>query len=311
MITKELCENEISQNPNNAEIYLTRGDLYYQEKEYGKALQDYEKAIELGEDLEDDVCYKECLDYKKSKAEIEQLTKKINENPQDINNYMARAYYYSLNKEYNKAIGDISKAIEISPNATLCHVRRQLCEDLIEYDLKEAIELATGKEKVSSYWCRANFYKEKYLANRIENEEFIEKAEQDYDEAIKYSENKMQANFEKSNFYADIEDKEKAIEYCQKAVEIADRENEILYLSKYIKFLCELYYESENYKKTIETATQALEIETEEHAIMDLLCYRIESYKAEGKEEEAKDDEKEYQTILKNHKCNHHHNGHC
>ena len=73
----EILTDEITQNPDDAESYINRGDWYYQQRDFENALYDYEKAVELGEDLDEDVCYLECLDFKRADEKIADFSKKI------------------------------------------------------------------------------------------------------------------------------------------------------------------------------------------------------------------------------------------
>lgn len=67
-----------------ARAYYGRGELYYDEKNYGQAVTDYDKAIQL--------------------------------NPNDATPYKNRGRAYGALKEYAKAIVDCNKAIQLSPN---------------------------------------------------------------------------------------------------------------------------------------------------------------------------------------------------
>lgn len=308
----EILTDVITQNPEDSESFMNRGDWYYQQKDFAKALIDYEKAIELGEDLEEDVCYLECLDFKRADEKIEELSQKIAQNPEDIDNYTARAYFYSLKREYDRAISDISNAIRISPSTILYHAQTILCEDLIEYNLTKAIEIAEEEKKHTSYWFRGNHYKEKYLANK-EDIHFLEQAEEDYQNAIACAKSKHSAYYEISRFYEDVENFEEAIKSCKSAVEAADKENEILFLAKYTEQLATLFYETGNYEESINYATQALQLTDNEHTLMHLLEIRSNCYEQIGEPFKAFEDKERLEHIIAHHHCHdenchgHHH----
>lgn len=313
MTEMEILTEEIKQNPQNSEVYLNRADLYYQLKDFAKALIDYEKAIELGEDLEEDVCYLECLDFKNSDAKIAEITAKIEKDPKKIDNYTARAYFYSLKRQYNEAIADISTAINIAPSAILYHARTTLCEDLIEYDLSKAIEVAeTEEKKCVGLWFRGNHYKGKYLANKEESL-FFEQAEKDYKNAISYAKDKDCAYFELSTFYEDVEELPLAIEACGQAVKIADEENNVLFLAKYTEQLASLHYATENYEEAAKYATEAMKLNDNEHSLMHLLSIRANCYEQTGEPFKAFEDKERLEHIIAHHHCHdenchgHHH----
>ncbi len=309
MTTIENLTAEIEKNPNLSVNYINRADWYYQEKNFAKALLDYEKAIELGEDLEDDVCYLECLDFKKADSKIAEFTQKIRQNPEEINNYTARAYFYSLKKLFVNAINDISSAIQITPSPVLFHARTVLCEDLIEYDLSQAIESADDEKKYASLWFRGNHYKEKYLAN---NEEliFLKKAEEDYKTAVTYAKDKDCAYFELSRFYEDIENFDAAINACSLAVKFADEENKVLFLAKYTEQLASLYYREKNYQKAEKYATKAMQLNDNEHNLMHLLELRADCYEHLKEPFKAFEDREELEHLISHHHC-HDENCHC
>lgn len=309
MTTLDDLTKEIEKNPANSENYLNRADWYYQEKIFDKALSDYEKAIELGEDLEDDVCYLECLDFKKADEKIEEFSQKIVQNPKEVANYTARAYFYSLKKLFVNAINDISSAISITPTPVLFHARTVLCEDLIEYDLSLAIESAEDEKKYACLWFRGNHYKEKYLAN---NEEiiFLKKAEEDYKTAISYAKDKDCAYYELSCFYEDIENYEEAINACSMAVKLADDANNVLFLAKYTEQLATLYYHSKNYKEAEIIATKAMQLNDNEHNLMHLLELRADCYEQLNEPFKAFEDREELEHLISHHHC-HDEDCHC
>lgn len=303
----EILTDEITQNPDDAESYINRGDWYYQQRDFENALYDYEKAVELGEDLDEDVCYLECVDFKRADEKIADFSKKIEKEPENINHYTARAYFYSLKKQYDKAISDISAAIKIAPSTILYHAQTVLCEDLIEYNLTKAIEIAEDEKKYTSYWFRGNHYKEKYLANK-EDEHLLEQAEEDYQNAIACAKDKHSAYFEISRFYEDVENFEEAIKSCKSAVDAADAADEVLFLAKYTEQLAALFYETKDYERAVEYATKAISLTENEHSLMHLLKIRSDSYKQIGEHFKAFEDKERLEHLIAHHHC---HDEHC
>lgn len=308
----EILTDEIEQHPKDVESYLNRADWYYQKKDFEHALIDYEKAIELGEDLEEDVCYLECLDFKNADKKIEEFSKKIEQSPEDVNNYTARAYFYSLKREYDKAIADISAAIKITPSTVLYHARTVLCEDLIEHDLSNAIEVAEDEKKYASLWFRGNYYKEKYLANK-EELHFLEKAEEDYLKAITYANDKECAYYELSKFYEDVENLENAIEACKTAIQTANKADNVLFLAKYTEQLASLFYAAEKFDEAVDYATKAMDLNDNDHLLMHLLELRSDCYERLGEPFKAFEDKERLEHVIAHHHCHdenchgHHH----
>jgi tetratricopeptide (TPR) repeat protein len=75
-----------------AETYLRRGSAYYQEGDYDKAISDYTKAIEL--------------------------------DPKNTEAYSCRGFLNAGKGQYDKAISDYSKAIELNPKYAGSHYNR-------------------------------------------------------------------------------------------------------------------------------------------------------------------------------------------
>jgi tetratricopeptide (TPR) repeat protein len=97
-------------------IYVNRGSAYKNLKQYDKAINDYNKAIEL--------------------------------NPADADAYYDRGIIYYYLKQYNKAINDYSKAIELKPNFAYAYNNRGFtylwlgkCEKA-KSDFDKAIEIS-------------------------------------------------------------------------------------------------------------------------------------------------------------------------
>ena len=110
------CNKAIDLHPNDAANYGSRADIYIDLKEYSKAIQDHNKIIEI--------------------------------EPNSASNHFSRGVIYDgWLKEYSKAIQDYNNAIDLDPNyAAVYHQRGLLFYSLglIEKacaDCKKACEL--------------------------------------------------------------------------------------------------------------------------------------------------------------------------
>lgn len=259
METIEFYTNALELDKENAvEYYLGRAELYFENYEYLKALADFEKAIELGEEsIKDDECYLTCLDYKNADALISELTDSL-ESEKSVEAYTQRAYLYELKQEYDKAFADISSAIALEPtNSELYTCRAELCKEIEKYDYSKAIE--NSPNECEYYHDRAEFY--------TKNGEY-EKAEQDYNKAIEVDKNSEYSYSARAGFYQNIECLEEAIKDYNKALELCpEYENAIetledLYIGKagYLHDRAECYQQLEQFEKALEDYNKTIEI---------------------------------------------------
>ncbi len=113
----------IDAGEENAQLYIQRGDLYFEKREFFDAVEDYTSAIEL--DPEADQAY-----FGRGMALARQgfidegiadVTEFIKRNPESSLAYTKRGVRYIWKKEYDKAEKDLTKAIELDPNNSEAH----------------------------------------------------------------------------------------------------------------------------------------------------------------------------------------------
>ena len=206
-------------NPANAvEYYLGRAEFYCIEHEYDKAYQDYSKAEELGADVEKEYRYSMCADYINAHELIEQLTKEIENKPNDYELYCRRANIYLLTRQYNRAIADAENATKIKPCAETFDFMHSLTEKIKESNVFDAVRLSDKKNLIDAYKLRI-----KYAENNVilfEHAEYWQyRAEKDLDSIIELAKDKTLALYLKVNFYERINNIGSAIMYCKRVVE--------------------------------------------------------------------------------------------
>ena len=108
----------IELNPNHARSYNNRGIVNHNLKQYERAIEDYNKAIEL--DPEDayfysnrGVAYRRIGDFNRA---LEDYNKAIELNPKEASAYNNRGLCYRKLKQYEKEQEDYEKALELDPN---------------------------------------------------------------------------------------------------------------------------------------------------------------------------------------------------
>ena len=114
----EYYQKTIELKPDNTEVYNNMGIAYNHKGSYDKAIEYYEKAIELNPDLSEAFnnmgnAYSDKGNYDKA---IECYQKVIELNPDDVDAYynMGNAYFKKGN--YNKAIECYKESIELNPD---------------------------------------------------------------------------------------------------------------------------------------------------------------------------------------------------
>ena len=126
----------IELNPNSEAAYLNRGNDYVRKLQFDLAIADFNKAIELNPN--DEAAYlargnayinKGFRDSAVYIFAIADFSKAITLNPNDAVAYDNRGYAYALNKQYDLAVPDLNKAIQLSKDpATIQHAQRILGE---------------------------------------------------------------------------------------------------------------------------------------------------------------------------------------
>ena len=142
---KESFEKAVELNPNLAEAYYFRGMVQLDNE---KADADFTKAIELKPNYPEAYFQrglKNDLNNKRAEA-MKDYNKAIELNPNFIDAYMTRAVLYLLDQKGQLAIADYTKVIELKPDGESYYVRGNSYLEIGEYsraitDLTKSIQL--------------------------------------------------------------------------------------------------------------------------------------------------------------------------
>lgn len=158
--TIKLCTQEIAINPTNSHAYMVRAISYEAEKQYSEALSDLSKAIELDSDkhifyhhrariYKINGKYEMALaDYDKTIHLFPKETPDNDQNGLAINYFHRALLYYRAFVDYDKALEDLHRVIELDPNAATAYVAiGSIHNDCQRYDmaldyLNEGLRLA-------------------------------------------------------------------------------------------------------------------------------------------------------------------------
>jgi len=148
-----------------SELYVWRGNAWYNKKDYDNALVDYNKAIEINPNYElafynRGFAWIAKQDYNRAIADFNKV---IEINPNSASAYVSRGSIRRALKEYNTAIVDYNNAIEIDPNYASAYYNRGLAkkENNIDFegskqDFEKYLELTADENDI---WAKyANYY---------------------------------------------------------------------------------------------------------------------------------------------------------
>lgn len=115
--SKNLWTDVITKDPTTALAYNSRGNYYYEQKKYDKALKDYEKAIQY--DAQNYLAYTNRANIFETQGQynkaIEDYTKSLSIKKNHYKGLINRAKAYMAIKDYPKSIADYKQATLINP----------------------------------------------------------------------------------------------------------------------------------------------------------------------------------------------------
>ncbi len=216
----------LSLDKNCKEAYLGLGDYYEDKEEYELAIENYTKAIEIDKDYL--AAYKRRADvYSYTKEDnddkkIEDYNEILEHEPANYQFYFKRAEELYYKKEYEAALSDYSKAIELDVKNlggiwNYLH-RAEVYEELGNNeaalaDLDKAVSIAEleDSQQDSAYSARARFYA---------NQNDLKNALEDYTKAIIFSPDYFLNYYNIAEIYEQQGDTENAIRYYEKVTEL-------------------------------------------------------------------------------------------
>lgn len=205
----ESYNRAIELDQNNAIAYYNRGIVYGKQREYEKAIEDYSRAIDLDENCvnaynNQGSAYGEQGEYDKAVADY---SRAIELDKNYKNAYYGRGIVYGKQGEYDKAIADYSKVIELDENYAYAYNNRgNVYDEQGEYD-----------KAIADYSKAIDLDENNAVAYNNRGYTFVrqgeyEKAIADYSKAIELDENYKYAYLNRANVYRFLGENEKALE---------------------------------------------------------------------------------------------------
>ena len=226
--TIEYYTKAIEMDHNFSEAYFYRGRMYGLMLEFEKAKKDFDKAIELNPNYAEAYYYRSCsYDFSDYEHQIKDLTKAIEINPNFVEAYKFRGAVYNYICEYDKAINDFNKVIELSSNTSI---------------------LASAYSgRASSYNGKGNY----------------DKAIEDYTKAIELDQDKADFYLYRGGCYFDKGDYKKAINDYTIAINLYYRilEPKSYLFIMFYKLRADAYFADGDYSNAIKDYTEIIELD--------------------------------------------------
>lgn len=124
---RRLVDRAISDNPDFAGFYYTRGMISNQRSNYRRAIEDFDKALEL-QDINQSRVYLNRgiskLNLEDPDSAMEDFELAIDNNPQNISAYNYRGMVNYRNNRYDLATEDFDRIININPRNDVAYYNR-------------------------------------------------------------------------------------------------------------------------------------------------------------------------------------------
>ncbi|WP_372368180.1 tetratricopeptide repeat protein [Candidatus Uabimicrobium sp. HlEnr_7] len=270
----QLLEKKIKNNPSNAFLYNTRGNIYLDNNMLLKAENDFKTAIRLGpKDVRGYSNLANLMKKQKRNKEAEKLYQKLIElNPNNPIIYYNRGIFFSTMGNIPKAIKDYQKAIEIDPqysqayhNLGFGYYRLGKFNNAIKNYTKA---IALDKQNSLFFFNRARVYAER---------EDFEKAVIGFKKAtnlqlllpkaVKVDNYLMKCYSNLAATYMKLRQFDKAIENCSEGLK-QDSEYAQLFHIRGISL-----FKKKDYRKTIVDLERALSLQSKLRKNIVLECY--------------------------------------
>ena len=205
-------------DPNNKMAYNNKGYLYEELKNYKKALENFNKVIEIDPNAKETYNARGCINVylKKYKEALEDYNREIKLNPDFIDVYYNRGRLYFTNlKNNDKALKDFNKVIQLDSNYKEVYNSRAILYTKLGKN-KEALEDYNKGIELDPN-CKVFYFNRGSLY--IELNEY-KKALEDFNKVIKIDSNNKEAYCNRGYLYTELKQYKKALENFTKAIEI-------------------------------------------------------------------------------------------
>ena len=273
-----ICKYEmtVSRRSDEAKFYDNRGVTYHSKSEIDKAIEGYNKAIELNPDSAITYRNRGVAYYNKGKFHraVDDFSKVISLTPDNPFAYLGRGQAYRSLLVFEKAIQDFSTAIGLKPDAAAGAYTERGVTYHNKGDVDKAIEdfnaaIALDPEFVEAYTYRGQAYHDKGE---------VDQAIEDYNEAIRRESEHAEPYTYRGIIYKEQGEIDKAIEDHGKAIEL-DPEFAEAYFNR-----GQAYYAKNELNKAIADYDKAIQLNPK---LVEAYTHRGNAYRAKAELDSA------------------------
>ncbi|OHD56511.1 MAG: hypothetical protein A2Y33_15420 [Spirochaetes bacterium GWF1_51_8] len=274
-----------SQDSGDYNFNMAKGEVAYYNEEFDKALDYFSKAISIWDSVKDDpdglvLAYNArantYIDLGEYDSALLDLGKSIELNPDHYEAYYIRGFISLDLGKYEDALADYRKTVELKKDYTNAYINMSYILNLLnKYD--ESIEAVKYALELDDSSSRAY----KNYANALIGKKAYDDAVKMLQQAVNLDEEYEEGFFLLGKLYLRKKEYYLAVENLDKAIELNDEREDAYYVRGIV------YFQQENYKKAVEDFTKAIEFGPEN---AQAYYYRSQAYLALGKEAESNDD---------------------
>ncbi len=246
----------IELDPKNAgKYYAGRAVLYFYDMEYELAWQDFQKALELGENIKKNEKYKylaACRKFENNGNMSEKLNKK-QVCYQLIN-------YYLIKNNYSKVLSLLSEMYDSEYlSLNFYNLMKNIVFCMEKYRLKVIISEDSDREQL--YFLRIRFYdKNMEFFNDFEKRLYRQRINQDFETLEKISKYPEFVYLMRAKYFESNNELDYAIKFCKKALTTVQGKNNEAWIYIITQILKTLYIKNNNIEAAIQTALKIADI---------------------------------------------------
>lgn len=243
-----LWTDMIEKYPQSDRGYYDLANYYAEKNEYDKAIANFSTAIKVGTDyktyINRGLAYSKMKNYQ---AALEDFDKALQMNPNQVEGYVDRGGVYSDMKRYDEALADVNIAIAKKPSYEAYFLRGYIYKSTRQYDLAIAdyTTAASFSDNVSVYTNRGNVY------FALQN---YAKAIEDYNVVLNANPNDANTLSNRASAYFQLNQFDNAISDLNKAIALEPNN------AGYYGTLAFIYDRKGDKAKTMEYANKAIKM---------------------------------------------------
>ncbi|BBM81728.1 tetratricopeptide repeat protein [Candidatus Uabimicrobium amorphum] len=226
LTTIKECDDAITKNPANSDLYLRRGNLYTAQQKYDKAVADFNRAIKLQAKNPQGYILrgKAYVALRRYRQALQDFTISLALNPQNAEVYFQRAELLTRQKRYDMAYIDYNKSIKLNPNNAEFYIGRGLL-NLENRRFQNALNDYNDAIRIDPKNAQAYGYSG--IAYQLMKNN--RKAMRYYSKAITLDPKNVNAYANRARLFFNLKKYEKGLKDCNAAISI-EAKNSMLYL---------------------------------------------------------------------------------